>query len=650
MAKTIKLKSLELLNFKGIRELKVEFNDDKTNVCGQNGSGKTTLFDAFTYVLFGKDSRDRKDFNIKTLDENNKPIPRLPHEVKCVLEVDGESIELCRRYCEKWTKKRGSAYEEFTGHEEERFYNGVPCSVKEYAAKVSAICDEAVFKFITNPLHFTSQKTDIQRTMLFRMAGGVSDEEVAKGDSAFLALLDKLTGKTLDEYKREVAAKKRRIKEAVEGIPARIDERRRDFYPEEDWPILEAQLEETKAQLAAADKSLADLSEAYRAKDSKRMEIWRELAKVRDAKMERTQEIEAQLLEGYHKQLEELNSIKARLNAISAQRVSLMNALDEKQDKLQELNQKRSGLLEQWKAIKAETLKFDDDQFVCPTCGRKYEPDEIESKQQEMSERFQQDKAKRLELNKQIGLRTKDAIAAVEGEIKTVRETLATLEIESSSLEDSPLLRLKIERPETEGIVAADKRIIELANKETDLKNQIEAMGQGAPDTSEIQAKKAQLMAAIKELDTKLGRRELNKRNAERIAELEAELQAQSQELADLEGIEYTIAQFSKARVNALEGRVNAMFKLVSFKMFEQQINGGEVETCEAMVDGVPFSDLNNAGRINAGLDIINAICEHDGVYAPIFIDNAESVNQLLPTTSQTIRLFVTEDKNLVIE
>ena len=85
------------------------------------------------------------------------------------------------------------------------------------------------------------------------------------------------------------------------------------------------------------------------------------------------------------------------------------------------------------------------------------------------------------------------------------------------------------------------------------------------------------------------------------------------------------------------------MFSIVKFKMYEQQINGGEIETCEAIVGGVPFSDLNDAGKINAGLDIINAICG-------FVIDNAESVNELLPTKSQKIRLVVSKDKELVIE
>ena len=147
-----------------------------------------------------------------------------------------------------------------------------------------------------------------------------------------------------------------------------------------------------------------------------------------------------------------------------------------------------------------------------------------------------------------------------------------------------------------------------------------------------------------------LSKKEAIERNNARISELETMMRKQSQEYAELEGIEFTITSFSKARIEAVERKINGMFKTVKFKMFEQQINGGEVETCEAIVGGVPFSDLNDAGKINAGLDIINAICDFEGVYAPIVIDNAESVNELLPTKSQQIRLVVSKDKKLVIE
>ena len=109
--KKIKIKSMALTNFKGIRSMSVDFGQNLTKITGRNGSGKTTIFDAFTWVLFGKDSHDRKTFDIKTIGADGKPIARLPHEVTLLLDVDGEEIKLCRRYKEKWVKRRGATGE-----------------------------------------------------------------------------------------------------------------------------------------------------------------------------------------------------------------------------------------------------------------------------------------------------------------------------------------------------------------------------------------------------------------------------------------------------------------------------------------------------------------------------------------------------------
>lgn len=64
----ILIKTLTLINFKGVKKLTVDFNFI-TNIYGANASGMITIFDAFTWMLFGKDSNDRKDFNVKPLDQ-----------------------------------------------------------------------------------------------------------------------------------------------------------------------------------------------------------------------------------------------------------------------------------------------------------------------------------------------------------------------------------------------------------------------------------------------------------------------------------------------------------------------------------------------------------------------------------------------------
>lgn len=652
MSKRIVITRMDFLNFKGIRDLTVDFDSDLTSISADNGLGKTSIFDGFTWVLFGKDSKDRKNFGIKTYDETGKAIPKIPHEVTVTLLVNGEEVTLCRRYNEKWTKKRGSAEEVFDGHEEERLYNGVPCSVKEYNDKIAAICTEEVFKFITNPLYFTKQKADVQRQMLIQMAGGVSDTEIAQGNPDFENLLAKLTGKNLEEYKREIQAKKRRIKNELDMIPSRIDERKRDMPEAEDWDAIESELASKNAQLANIEQQLLDASKAAKEANKRRAELIRKQGDIYAAKSELKFKIKEDKLADYRKQQSARNELIAKINGEERAIASLRTEIKGYDIQLAALTETRNRLLEEWKSINAEQLTFNEDEFICPTCKRRFEVDEIENRQQELSETFSRNKAQRLEYNKKQGLEVKAKREAIEKAKIQAEVNISSKQAWIDEQKSSPLYLNELVEPETESAIAADKRYIDLCNQETELKNQIEnetATDTGS-DTSELVEGKGTLQSAIDELKKMLSKKDIIKRNNERIAELETMMRKQSQEVAELEGIEFTIASFSKARIEAVERKINGMFHIVRFKMFDTQINGGEVETCEATVNGVPFSDLNDAGRINAGLDIINAICGSNGVYAPIFIDNAESVNELLPTQSQKIRLVVSTDKELVIE
>lgn len=651
MSKSIIISKIDFLNFKGIRDLSVEFNQELTSIYGDNGIGKTTIFDGITWVLFGKDSKDRKSFGIKTYDENNHVIPRIPHEVTVTLLVDDEEVTLCRRYNEKWTKKRGSAEEVFDGHEEERLYNGVPCSMKEYNEKIASLCSEEVFKFITNPLYFTKQKADVQRAMLFRMAGGVSDADIASGNREFENLLSKLTGKNLDEFKREIQAKKRRIKNELDMIPSRIDERKRDMPTSEDWDTLEKELESKKKALEDIEQQLIDASKAAEVSNQHKMTLIKEAGKIQEKKAERQFKIKEDILAEYRQQQSARNKLVSAISAEESTIATLKTRIQEYDNSLVKLAQDREYLISEWNSINAEQLTFNEDEFICPTCKRRFEVHEIESRQQEISETFLKNKSERLERNKQAGMGIKRKREEIEQLKLQAEVNVSSKQAWIDEQKASSLYINELVEPETASVIAADREYIELCNQETELRNQINNEADtSSSDNSELIEGKRTIISSIDELKKMLSKKEAIERNNARISELETMMRKQSQEYAELEGIEFTITSFSKARIEAVERKINGMFKTVKFKMFEQQINGGEVETCEAIVGGVPFSDLNDAGKINAGLDIINAICGFEGVYAPIVIDNAESVNELLPTKSQQIRLVVSKDKKLVIE
>lgn len=648
--KSIVIRQLTLLNFKGIRNLTVDFDLNETNIFGYNGTGKTTVFDAFTWLLFGKDSKDRKDFNIKTLDANNQPIERIPHEVTACIEVNGEEINLKKCYNEVWTKKRGSAVETFNGHSVECFYNDVPCSVTEYAKKVAEICDEQVFKLITNPLYFTAQKKDYQRTMLFRLAGDVTNDDVLARYPEFESLVAMLSGKTLEELKREVQSKKRKIKDGVETIPARIDERKRDMPDTQDWAKLEAEIAELEQQLADIDAQIADRSKSYNEATKQKQEVARQLSEVKSAITAREYELKDKLLADYNQAKREHDNAVSRVATLNNDRKYKTLSLQRAEKELADLNAERERLYAEWRAIKGEVLVIDEDNFICPTCKRALDETDIEEKKAQMANDFNANISRKLERNKARGMEVKAAIDAKDAEIATIKNAIFAIDNEIAQLSASKAYSNVPAMPDVVPAINADKEIINLRNKATDLQNQLN-QEITAPATSDLSERKRAIEDNIRNNKVWLADRERIANNNKRIAELEKEYTESQAQLAELEGVEYNIQQFSKARIEQVESRINGMFNLVKFKMFEQQINGGEIETCEATVNGVPFSDLNDAMKINAGLDIINAISRANGIVAPIFIDNRESVCEIVSGLAQIVNLIVDANcKTLKIE
>lgn len=649
MEKKIIIRRLRLLNFKGIRDFTVEFNDRRTSILGCNGSGKTTVFDAFTWLLFGKDSLDRKAFSIKTRDASGKTIEKLPHEVSAVLLVNDEEITLCRRFNEKWTKKRGSAVEEFTGNTEERLYNDVPCSVREWQEKIASIYSEDIFKFITNPLYFSAQKPDVQRAMLFRMAGGVSDDEIAAGNTEFQELLANLTGKSLDELKREIAAKKRRLKAEIEAIPERIDERKRDVPESEDWDALQRELETKKTKLNEIEAQITDASKAVAAINEKKVAALRKVGELEQMRTQLEMTITQQVQSDYHNQLRKKQQTENEIKDLQRNIQFSESRIKSLENEKAECAARRDGYIAEWRSINAQKLTFNDDDFVCPTCKRPLDVEDIEAKQQEMTEAFNAQKSKKLEDNVSKGKANTERMKEIEVEIAKVQSDIDGYKQAIGLKEADEAYKANPACPDAMPEIIKDgqykvltKQIEELsseANKEIE-----------TPDNSELKEARQVMTEAIDELKKRLSKKEIIERNNARIAELEKQQRTQSEELAALEGKEFTIAAFGKAKIEAIEKKMNGMFSIVKFKMFEKQINGGEVETCKAMVNGQPYDDgLNAAGRINAGIDIINAISKSEGIYAPIVIDNAESYNSLLPTQSQLIRLVVTTDPHLIV-
>ena len=205
----MKLLKLKLKNFKGIKSLELVANGEDLRIFGDNATGKTTIYDAFLWLLFDKDSQNKADFAIKTLDKDGNVIHKLDHEVEGTFSVDGETIVLRKVYREKYTKKRGSATEEFSGHETDHFIDGVPVTKTEYTKRVSEIAPEAQFKLLTSPTYFNERmRWQDRRKVLLEVCGDVTMEDVVKANGD-LAKLPQILGKhSLDDYKKIIASRR----------------------------------------------------------------------------------------------------------------------------------------------------------------------------------------------------------------------------------------------------------------------------------------------------------------------------------------------------------------------------------------------------------------------------------------------------------
>ena len=652
--KQIKLQMISLVNFKGIRALNLCFSDGDTLVCGDNGTGKTTIFDAFLWCLFGKDSTNRSDsnFNPKTLDKNGVPILKLEHSVTCLLSVDGVEIKLQRGYKEVWTKPRGTTEETLTNHKTEFYVNDVKLGTKkEYESTIAEIIDEDVFRIITNPFAFTSLSADRQKEMLLDMAGTVTNEELAAMNPEFVALLAEIAGKPLATFLKELSAKKKACKDVLEVIPSQIQTAQNLMPEAEDWKALQEEIDAKLKEMHQVDEQIADKSKINEQEYQRKAETQKAIGNKRLALANAQNAIRSEATAGRQQALVDIKDLEYKIQGRKQDLAFKQRTMADLQTEYAKIDDTLSNLRAEYRAISAREISFSQDQFICPTCKRQLEIDDIEAKQAELTANFNRQKAKDLTANQERGRSTKAQYDGTIAKIDACKAELNQIQ-DGINADEAKLAELKAAIPEAvnvEALIAADANCISLQNEITDLENQLKVDAKPV-DISELRSSKDSLNDALQALYKRAAKRDQIKRAEDEIKALEEKQMSNNQALADLENLEFQATAFQKAKDEELLKRINGLFQFVSFSFVSAQLNGGEKLTCVCTVNGTPYPDVNNAGKINAGLDIINAICNAKGVCAPIFVDNAESINEIKPTLSQKILLYVSNDSSLTVK
>lgn len=647
--KQLKIKKISIENFAGLKNQVFEFNGNDARVYGANGTGKTTTATALQWLLFDKGlDGSTKSFNPVPLDENNDEEYELIPTVEVELDDNGKTLKIRKESHPKYTTNKTTNRKEYSrSRTKKQYINDESLKVKDFQSRISELVSEDVFKLITNPAAFNQLHWKEQRTILFEIADDIDTETIIKTNEDFEAIPQILGDHDIETKQKILKDKISQIEKDIKDIPIRINqtESNKQEVPKYD----EERYEEVKQEIERLGKERIDVQNG-----KAEIDLRNQLAD-KQAELKRLE---------YNHEANNENRITSLNNEFNVEEGTVSNLKTQIKNNKQQIdyeNNRRKTLLDKHKEIQSQIEEVKNRQFeykddgVCSCCGQPLPTDQVKQAKEKALKQFNKNKSQEIEeLN--------NSKERVVNDGKQIKPTIEKLESQNNSLqirvneaeEKSQRILNKINQlkassisvTETEEYKSVLNDINEINNKRKDIKatindqlvnidNQITELTQEKVEFENVKA----IESSNKHLDDAI--RELRMQEDNLLDEKEEHVH-QNQ----------VLKAFVTTRVKMLTENVNNKFNIAEFKLFNQLVNGELEETCVTTVDGVEYSGgLNNAARINVGLDIINTLSQHYKITAPIFIDNAESITDIIPTEAQQIQLIVSgQDKNLRME
>lgn len=676
----IRITRLSMTNFKCFREKELNLDEDIITIRGRNGAGKTTIADAILFCLFGKNSEGQSDLELFKTRADGKVVHNLDCSVELTLSISASiaegapslpdktvsrDITLKRSIKEVWVKKRGSEESVFKNNTVEYFVNGESQTKADYEKYISTIVDERVFRAITNPNYFPSLKWQDQRNFLTAMVG---DVEVPADNVEFADLLKQLEGpnEDLESYLKHLKYQIKQIKDKLDKIPVRLEEQNKALPENLDWDALNAELIKAQSELKEIDEKISSINQGNGA-DVRRKELRNQISEITVALDKLRHDAYTQQASAVAEKSSAVTQASLKFNeALNNQKLMEQNIEADKrmiarsEEAVREFTAEIEKLRSEWPTRKFE---WNEGMSVCPTCGQYFPHELLQEKKQQALENFN----KELETEKQAlrlkAARIKQHIEDGEKEVQTSKDNLATHEESLVKIKEdintifSEKAELEKEHiPTADEILAANTQYVYLSKQLEEVKealNSVTDSEDGIKELQDLQSLRLTLSSSINGLLKQLATRQQYDKILALIDGINEEQKDLVKQLSELEKKEDVARQYQFKQNQLLEERINQHFKLVQWKLFRTVNNSGdsfEEPFCECYVDGVGYhSGLNQAARLNAGLDICEALCRFYKVSALIVIDNAESNLNIYQTTGQQIRLQVFDSElNLV--
>jgi DNA repair exonuclease SbcCD ATPase subunit len=605
----IKLLKLQINNFKAIKKFTLDADGRSIIIQGKNGIGKTSLADAWFWTLTGSNADGQAKYNIIELDDGSIPVNHQNAEVEAIIEADGKKITLHKTYRQKWTKKRGQADAEFSGHTTDHRWDGVDVSAKEYQKRLDELCPAAVIRSLTDVHHFCGRmKADDRRQELISIAGEINMQSICAQYSELNELPELIGDYSLIDFEKMLKSQRKQAQKSLHDIPIEINSKKEEMPDIDglDEEAIRSNVAALDEQISGVKNELVALSNGLKATELKKEKMDLEAGLI---DLENRVRIKANGLE-----LESSELFK-RAKEYEMQVLKLNFDIQKIDDLIAKNRHEDSELVAAWKEINSGGQ-------VCRTCGQQLPREQVKKHLDDIAKRGSQLAAEFAQLEKKMAEKQEQMKRAQFGAAEATQQA----EVIAAKSEKA------MHNPEMNSVAA------KIADLEQEIKKAI----------SDIEPEKKHLEAALSDLEKQVGR-EREKllsitqavKTQDRIRQKEKALKLAAAEFEDCERKLYLLELYGRKRSEYIEETVSQKFEITSWKLFEEQINAGSREICEPVYQGVPYStDLNTGAKIQVGLDVIRTLSKHHSVTMPVFIDNAESVtNWMIDLDNQMIRL-----------
>ncbi|MDL2205348.1 AAA family ATPase [Eubacteriales bacterium OttesenSCG-928-N13] len=637
---------LVIRHFKGIEHSEVDFGCEDAAICGDNATGKTSVFDAFLWLLFGKDSTGRSDFGVKPYDESGTEIHNLETSVEGAFLLDGRTLTLRHMMSEDWVKQRGQAERVFKGNSHTYWINDVATSASDYKRHIESIAEMEVFRLITNPLEFNTIHWEKRRQILLKLSPvDIDSVLLANPKYSFIGIEMEKKQTNIDGLKKSYKEQKRRVDDELTAIPIKVSEVKR-MLGDMDGSSAEKAVQECEtleSELETIEGMLIDESAAERLK-----KLTSEIAQTESVVRTLKNQMFKERLNARQSVQLELSKTQTTINAAKGSLPSAQTRLNNCTDQIARYEKQLADLRNEWYECDKRQMAEPEVDTLCPTCNQSLPTEMIEAAKVKAAELFAKQKERELS---EIGARGVRLKRQKEDAVKAYSDAQAEVERLEPLTDESmiPLLTGKVAKYDGEPDYSSNSEVVAAEKVLTALMDRLNASQGIDPEREALKARREGINTKLDELNIIIARKDQYDLCVKRIEELEERQQELGIQLADIERAIILIEQFITERCRALEESINTLFPTVRWKLFEVQINTGIKDTCICLIDGVPFSDANNAAKINAGLEIIDVLSRFYDASVPVFVDNAEAVNQLANIESQRVALTVTTDNPLRI-